>query len=73
MMNSSPPYSALTPDCALDALDATGFKADGRLLALNSYENRVYQMGVEDAAPARGTPPDTRPAGAPAARRRRGR
>ena len=45
------PYAALTPDVALDALDSTGLKADGRLLALNSYENRVYQMGVEDAAP----------------------
>src|SRR5512143_3971876 len=51
MMESSHPYSALTPDCALDALDSTGLKADGRLLALNSYENRVYQMGVEDALP----------------------
>jgi len=51
MMVSSHPYSALTPDCALDALDSTGLRADGRLLALNSYENRVYQMGVEDAAP----------------------
>ena len=50
-MDLSHPYSALTPDCALDALDSTGLKADGRLLALNSYENRVYQMGVEDAAP----------------------
>ncbi len=50
-MNSPHPYSALTPDCALDALDSTGFKADGRLLALNSYENRVYQMGVEDEGP----------------------
>ena len=50
-MNSSHPYSALTPDCALDALDRTGLHADGRLLALNSYENRVYQMGVEDSAP----------------------
>ncbi|MBW8371131.1 MAG: serine/threonine protein kinase [Thiobacillus sp.] len=49
MMDTSHPYSALTPDCALDALDSTGLKADGRLLALNSYENRVYQMGVEDA------------------------
>jgi Ser/Thr protein kinase RdoA (MazF antagonist) len=50
-MTTSPhPYAALTPDCALDALDSTGLKADGRLLALNSYENRVYQMGVEDAA-----------------------
>ncbi|MGK2953402.1 MAG: serine/threonine protein kinase [Thiobacillus sp.] len=51
MINSSHPYSALTPDCALDALDSTGLKADGRLLALNSYENRVYQMGVEDTGP----------------------
>ena len=50
-MMTSPPYAALTPDCALDALDSTGLKADGRLLALNSYENRVYQMGVEDAQP----------------------
>ncbi len=50
-MDSSHPYSALTPDCALDALDSAGFKADGRLLALNSYENRVYQMGVEDGQP----------------------
>jgi Ser/Thr protein kinase RdoA (MazF antagonist) len=50
MMNSPHPYSSLTPDCALDALDSTGLRADGRLLALNSYENRVYQMGVEDAA-----------------------
>ena len=50
-MNSSHPYTALTPDVALDALDSTGLRADGRLLALNSYENRVYQMGVEDAAP----------------------
>lgn len=51
MINSSHPYAALTPDCALDALDSTGLRADGRLLALNSYENRVYQMGVEDGAP----------------------
>lgn len=50
-MNSLHPYSALTPDCALDALDSSGLRADGRLLALNSYENRVYQMGVEDADP----------------------
>ena len=50
-MDSRHPYSALTPDCALDALETTGLRADGRLLALNSYENRVYQMGVEDADP----------------------
>jgi Ser/Thr protein kinase RdoA (MazF antagonist) len=45
------PYAGLTPACALDALDSTGLRADGRLLALNSYENRVYQMGVDDAPP----------------------
>ena len=51
MTDSLHPYSALTPDRALDALDSTGLRADGRLLALNSYENRVYQMGVEDGPP----------------------
>ncbi len=48
---TSHPYSSLTPDRALAALDSTGLRADGRLLALNSYENRVYQMGVEDGLP----------------------
>ncbi len=42
------PYDALTPDVVLDAVDATGLRADGRLLALGSYENRVYQLGLED-------------------------
>jgi Ser/Thr protein kinase RdoA (MazF antagonist) len=45
------PYDALTPDLILDAVDKTGRRSDGRLLALNSYENRVYQLGVEDGAP----------------------
>ena len=39
------PFSALTPDSVLDALDSIGLRGDGRLLALNSYENRVYQLG----------------------------
>ncbi len=47
----APPYAGLTPDCVLDALEGMGLAADGRLLALNSYENRVYQVGIEDAAP----------------------
>ncbi|HSO05613.1 MAG TPA: serine/threonine protein kinase [Pelomicrobium sp.] len=47
----APPYAGLTPDRVLDALESVGLAADGRLLALNSYENRVYQVGVEDAAP----------------------
>jgi Ser/Thr protein kinase RdoA (MazF antagonist) len=44
-------YAALTPDCVLNALESLGLRCDGRLLALNSYENRVYQVGVEDGAP----------------------
>lgn len=41
------PYSRLTPDVVLNALDSLGLRCDGRLAALNSYENRVYQVGVE--------------------------
>ena len=42
------PYAALTPDVVLDACSALGLRPDGRLLSLNSYENRVYQVGLED-------------------------
>jgi Ser/Thr protein kinase RdoA (MazF antagonist) len=45
------PFSRLGPDCVLDALASIGLYGDGRLLALNSYENRVYQVGIEDAQP----------------------
>ncbi|WP_006579089.1 serine/threonine protein kinase [Cupriavidus sp. HPC(L)] len=45
------PFAGLTPDLILDALEVAGFMPDGRLLALNSYENRVWQAGVEDGAP----------------------
>ena len=44
-------FSALTPDLVLDALDSVDLVSDGRLLALNSYENRVYQIGMEDGPP----------------------
>ncbi|MDB5764961.1 MAG: serine/threonine protein kinase [Herminiimonas sp.] len=44
-------FSTLTPDTVLDALDSVGLYSDGRLLALNSYENRVYQIGMEQGAP----------------------
>ena len=40
------PYANLTPDRILDALDSIGLRGDGRLLALNSYENRVYLVNV---------------------------
>ncbi len=42
------PYADLTPDRMLDALEAVGLRGDGRFLALNSYENRVYQVRLED-------------------------
>ncbi len=45
------PFDALGPDLLLDAVEATGLLPDGRFLALNSYENRVYQIGIEDDAP----------------------
>jgi len=44
-------YAALTPDAVLLALEGLGLRCDGRLLALNSYENRVYQVGIEEGAP----------------------
>jgi len=50
-MTAPAPYAQLTPDLVLDAVAACGLWPDGRLLALNSYENRVWQAGIEDAAP----------------------
>ena len=50
-MNADAPYSELSPEVVLDALEAVGFRCDGRVLALNSYENRVYQIGIEDGEP----------------------
>ncbi len=50
-MNATLAYAALGPDNVLDALDSVGQRGDGRLIALNSYENRVYQIWIEDAAP----------------------
>lgn len=44
-------FADLQPDDILTTLEGIGFKCDGRFLALNSYENRVYQVGVESAAP----------------------
>jgi hypothetical protein len=49
-MNSHP-FDVLTPDTIIDAVESAGYISDARLLALNSYENRVYQVGIEDAEP----------------------
>ncbi len=50
-MSNDAPYSNLSPETVLDAVEALGVRCDGRVLALNSYENRVYQVGIEDADP----------------------
>jgi Ser/Thr protein kinase RdoA (MazF antagonist) len=50
-MSGTAPYAGLTPDCVLDALESAGWHGDGRLLALNSYENRVYQVWRDVAPP----------------------
>ena len=44
-------FHTLTPDTMLDAVESLGYRTDGRFLALNSYENRVYQIGLEDDEP----------------------
>ncbi|MCC2667273.1 MAG: hypothetical protein K0S63_1189 [Gammaproteobacteria bacterium] len=50
-MNENTPYANLEPDLILNAVESMGFLCSGSLLALNSYENRVYQVGIEDSAP----------------------
>ena len=50
-MNAQTPYDRLSPDAVLAALESVGLCPDGRILALNSYENRVYQVGMEQGAP----------------------
>ena len=45
------PFDELTPDLMIDAVESQSFISDGRFLALNSYENRVYQVGIEGQDP----------------------
>ena len=45
------PYDRLGPDMVIAAVESAGYLSDARLLALNSYENRVYQVGIEDGTP----------------------
>lgn len=47
----SHPFAALIPDVILDAVESTGLWSDYRIYPLNSYENRVYQVGIEDGEP----------------------
>ena len=50
-MSTEHPFDALTPDTVVDAIESTGRLSDLRIFALNSYENRVYQVGIEGDAP----------------------
>jgi len=45
------PYDRLDPDMIIDAVESAGYTCNARLLALNSYENRVYQVGIEEDEP----------------------
>jgi len=45
------PFDLLTPEFIMDAVESLGFRCDCRILALNSYENRVYQVGLEEGKP----------------------
>lgn len=45
------PFERLTPDFIMDAVESQGYRCDCRTFTLNSYENRVYQIGIEDAEP----------------------
>lgn len=47
-MSTDHPYAHLTPDVVLDALAGVGLYGDGRLTALSSYENRVYQVPLDE-------------------------
>jgi Ser/Thr protein kinase RdoA (MazF antagonist) len=48
MHDERAPFAGLTPDVVLNAIDSTGLVTSGQLLALNSYENRVYQVGLDE-------------------------
>lgn len=48
---SNTPYSNLDPTLILNAIESVGFRCNGSLFALNSFENRVYQIGIEDSTP----------------------
>lgn len=45
------PYTNLTPDLVMDAVEKLGYRSDARIYPLNSYENRVYQVGIEGQPP----------------------
>ena len=50
-ISANTPYYQLDPDTVINAVESVGMACDGRLLPLNSYENRVYQVGRETGDP----------------------
>lgn len=50
-ISAEAPFSQLTPDFVLNAIEDRGYVSDVRIFPLNSYENRVYQVGIEDQSP----------------------
>lgn len=50
-LDQSHPYNDLKPETVIDAVESLGILSDARIFPLNSYENRVYQVGVEDGTP----------------------
>lgn len=50
-MTGQADFRTLTPEAVIDAVESLGLRADGRVLALNSYENRVLRVGLDEAAP----------------------
>lgn len=51
MTEQSHPFQILTPELVMDAVESRGFVCDSRIFALNSYENRVYQVGIDEGQP----------------------
>src|SRR5690625_481730 len=47
----APPFHGLRPEVILDAVESTGLSPNGQLLALNSFENRVWQVGLHEEQP----------------------
>lgn len=45
------PFDSLNPDLIMDAVESLGYRCDCRIFPLNSYENRVYRVGIEDEEP----------------------
>lgn len=45
------PFDSLNPDLIMDAVESLGYQCDCRIFPLNSYENRVYRVGIEDSEP----------------------